>query len=154
MLPATDVPHEGLISPCRRTSRTAAWRPPLALVLEDQGAMGIGQERVHLVLYPVESQGMGTGLGSYCLNAPHPIRFEYFDQPWLPNSHVEMPPCPVEEDEVGNTPKLSPRQLHARARIKRDKHLAIARAEQPPGRAIQIQPVWAGSRTLENVRTT
>jgi hypothetical protein len=65
--------------------------------------MGIGQERVHPILYLVESQGMGTGLGPYCLNAPHPIRLVQFDQSWFPNRNVEMPPHLVEEDDIGHT---------------------------------------------------
>src|SRR5216684_2296067 len=106
--------------PRRRATPRGGGHPVLAPVLKDQRPMGIGQERVDSIVDLVESEGMGTGLGPYHLKAPHPARLEHFDQPWFPYGHVEMPPDPVEEDDIRHTAKLSPRQLNPRPGIKHD----------------------------------
>ena len=49
--------------------------------------------------------------------------------------------CPVEEDDIGNAGELGPCQLDARPGFEHDKGAVVARAEEPAGGHVQVQPV-------------
>ena len=75
--------------------------------------MRVGQKGVHGVPARIECESVGAGLCSNRFQSSHAVSLEYLDQPGFADGHVEMPPFPVEEDHIGNTAKLSMRQLRA-----------------------------------------
>src|SRR5713101_9261674 len=98
----------------------------------DQGAVSLRQERINCVTAGIESERMRAGFSTNCFDPAHSVRLEDFDQAGFADGDVEMSPLPIEEDHIRNAGKVCLRPHRSRPRIKGDKRLAVARAEQPP----------------------
>ena len=75
--------------------------------------MRFWQECIDSLTVQIESESVGTILGSNRLHSPHLVGVEYLDEPGFADGYIEMPAFPVEEDHVRNAGEIRLRKHRA-----------------------------------------
>ena len=109
--------------------------------------MAVRQQRVYEVARGVERQGVGALLGHHGLDPAQRAGVEHLDETGIADRHIEPGKRGVEEDHVGHAGELSRADDGAGVGVELDEPPGVARAEQPAGGDVEVEPMGAGEVT-------